>query len=239
MRIQSVSIIVLLLLTLFSCNSKQIKQPKCPLITPEIYERDKRQVADCIMRNIEYIRANYCDSIQYTDIANFYMPYVEFYHGDRDYYVSAPIPSSDYVKVTVDTIIYDTSGVKCFVFFVIEKKTVVVDGFKSREDGRNFDANALVGIRKQVADSLCLYPFVKFKTFGFESYQSAIKELKRLYFNHLKGDCIAGSVYKNRRFDYNVGEQGFFESVIYQKCTDSTYYYQYNGNDLMQYHYLK
>lgn len=122
MRIQSVSIIVLLLLTLFSCNPKQIKQPKCPLITPEIYERDKRQVADCIMRNIEYIRTNYCDSIQYTDIANFYMPYVEFYHGDRDYYVSAPIPSSDYVKVTVDTIIYDTSGVKCFVFFVIEKK---------------------------------------------------------------------------------------------------------------------
>lgn len=126
-----------------------------------------------------------------------------------------------------------------FRFLCYREKTIVVDGFKSREDGRNFDANALVGIRKQVADSLCLYPFVKFKTFGFESYQSAINELKRLYFNHLKGDCIAGSVYKNRRFDSNVGEQGFFESVIYQKCTDSTYYYQYNGYDLMRYHYLK
>ena len=69
MRMQSVSLIVLLLLSLFSCKPKQIKQPKCPLITPEIYERDKRQVADCIMRNIEYIRVNYgTDVIHNMDV---------------------------------------------------------------------------------------------------------------------------------------------------------------------------
>ena len=85
MRMQSVSIIVLLLLSLFSCKPKQIKQPECPLITPDIYERDKRQVADCIMRNIEYIRANHhVNSIVTSDVANFYEPYTVFYNEAKE-----------------------------------------------------------------------------------------------------------------------------------------------------------
>ena len=50
---------ILLFLIFLSCTPKE---PACSLITPEIYERDKHQVADCIMRNIEYIRVNYDNS---------------------------------------------------------------------------------------------------------------------------------------------------------------------------------
>lgn len=234
-----IGLLSLLLSLSSSCNKSNGKRmKKSPFVSREIYERDRKQIVDCYMNNIDYYRSNYYDD-KYSDIANYYTPYVEFYYGDRDYYVPAPIPVTDYIKITVDTILYDHSGIKCFIFAVIEKKTIILNGLKSREEGRNFDAMALIGVRSQITDSLCLYPFVKFKTFGFESYQSAINELKRLYFNYLKGDCIAGSVYKSRRFDFNVGEEGFFESVIFQRYTDSTFYYQYIGYDLMQYHFMK
>ena len=98
-----------------------------------------------------------------------------------------------------------------------------------------------MGVRDNLNDSISIYPFGKFQIYGYDSYQSAVKDLKHLFYNHLKDDYISASVYmeNNRIFERNVGEQGFFESVIYQKCTDSTYYYQYNGYDLMQYHYIR
>ena len=242
MRMQSVSIIVLLLLSLFSCKPKQIKQPECPLITPEIYERDKRQVADCIMRNIEYIRANHhVNSIVTSDVANFYEPYTVFYNEAKERYLPLPISAYDYLKVTTDTIIYSDDGLKCFIFVVLEEKTIEGQENSTVKKGENFDAKSFVGVREQLNDSITIYPFVKYNVFGMASYKSAVKTLKHFYFNRLKGDYLSASVYMDagRSFEKNVGEQGFFDSVIFQHYNDSTFFYQYNYFDLMQYHYLK
>ena len=242
MRMQTVSLIVLLLLSLFSCKPKQIKQPKCPLITPEIYERDKRQVADCIMRNIEYIRVNYgTDVIHNMDVAYYYKPFAGVYYHNSKKFLQAPLPVNEYINVSTDTILYNEDGLKCFIFVCIEEKTIENKEYKTVDKGRNYAAKAFVGVRDNLNDSISIYPFGKFQIYGYDSYQSAVKDLKHLFYNHLKDDYISASVYmeNNRIFERNVGEQGFFESVIYQKCTDSTYYYQYNGYDLMQYHYIR
>ena len=235
----TLAIILLIVILPLTGSPKQLKSP---LITPEIYERDKRQVADCIMRNIEYIRANHhVNSIVTSDVANFYEPYTVFYNEAKERYLPLPISAYDYLKVTTDTIIYSDDGLKCFIFVVLEEKTIEGQEYSTVKKGENFDAKSFVGVREQLNDSITIYPFVKYNVFGMASYKSAVKTLKHFYFNRLKGDYLSASVYMDagRSFEKNVGEQGFFDSVIFQYYNDSTFFYQYNYFDLMQYHYLK
>ena len=228
--VMKMKIYILFFLFFLSCTHRQ---PMCSLITPEIYERDKHQVADCIMRNIEYIRVNYnIDSIRNMDVAYYYKPFAGVYYHKCKKFLQAPIPANEYLNVITDTIIYNENGLKCFIFVCIEEKTIESKEFKTVDKGRNYAAKAFVGVRENLYDS---------QIYGYDSYKSAVKDLKHLFYNHLKDDYISASVYmdNNRIFDRNVGEPGFFESVIFQRYTDSTYYYQYDGYELMQYHYMK
>ena len=155
-------------------------------------------------------------------------------------YVIAPIPASQYLIVKIDTIVYNSDGLKCFIFCGFETKTIKSDFLISAEPERNFDAKAFVGVRNNITDSITIYPFVKYGILGYSNYKEAVSDLEYLYFNKLKGETLSASHYVHNGFEQNVGDNDFFEhSVIFQPFDDSTYNYQYCYKELMKYPFSK
>ena len=226
---------------LFSCSCSRRQEIKQSNVPYEIYTKDKTQIADCIMKNVEYYRQNHQDKDSYYwDHANFFEPYSHFYNKKTDEYVNAPIPASQYLIVKVDTIVYNSDGLKCFIFCGIEIKTMSINGLTICEKGRNFDAKSFVGVRNNIADSISIYPFVKYSIFGYGNFKEAVDDLKYLYFNKLKGDNLSASHYSPKGFEQNVGDDDFFEkSIIFQHFDDSTFNYQYCYYDLIKYPFMK
>lgn len=210
-------------------------------VSEKQYENDKIQISNYVLNNIEYYRfhSELCDSM-YRDYANFFNPYAHFYDKNKESLVIATIPVSQYLNVTVDTIIYDDNGLKCFIFCGIEIKTMSINGLTICEKGRNFDAKSFVGVRNNIADSISIYPFVKYSIFGYGNFKEAVDDLKYLYFNKLKGDNLSASHYSPKGFEQNVGDDDFFEkSIIFQHFDDSTFNYQYCYYDLIKYPFMK
>ncbi len=203
---------------LFSCSCSKRQEIKQSNVPYEIYTKDKTQIADCIMKNVEYYRQNHQDKDSYYwDHANFFEPYSHFYNKKTDEYVIAPIPASQYLIVKVDTIVYNSDGLKCFIFCGFETKTIKSDFLISREPERNFDAKAFVGVRNNITDSITIYPFVKYGILGYSNYKEAVSDLEYLYFNKLKGETLSASHYVHNSFEQNAGDNDFFEhSVIFQ-----------------------
>ena len=236
------SIIFLLIVDalLLSCSSSRFRT-EVTSISKIQYEKDKLQISNYILNNIEFYRSNpeLCDSV-YRDYANFFNPYAHFYDKNKESFVIATIPASHYMKITVDTIVYDLNGLKCFIFCGFETKTIMSNHLISSEKGRNFDSKDFVGIRNNNTDSLSIYPFVKYSIFGYENLIEAVKDLEFLYYNKLKGETLSASHYANNGFKQNVGDKDFFDnSVIFQQFDDSTFNYQYCYFDLIKYPYMK
>ena len=223
-----------------SCSHDASKTKLLP-ISQEQYTKDKRQIENYVLNNIEYYRLNpyVCDSL-YVDCANFFEPYSTFYNFLVKEYVKAPIPAYQYLKITVDTIVYDSCGLKCFIICGIEEKVINSESLVTRQPGRNFDAKSFIGVRTDLNDSLTIYPFVKYSIFGYDDFKEAVSDLEYLYFNKLKGETLSASHYRSKGFEQNVNDCDFFEkSIIFKKFNDSTYNYEYCYDNLIDYPYMK
>ena len=219
-------------------------------VSKEIYQRDKEQIGNCFIDNVEYFRLfhryEYDDdrisdsikniSIDYYqkypqarwDAANFFEPYATRYSLVKDNYVNSPLPTKDQLKVATDTLFYNKTGLVCVAFLVIELKYTKVNGIEdARKAGREFDAKAIIGFRKDISCPFEIYPLEKHMVTGFGDYKEAVDILKDLYCNHLKGSGSTGSVYEGLMFKQNVGDKDFFEkSPYFQKYDSITYNFQ-------------
>ena len=89
------SIIFLLIVDalLLSCSSSRFRT-EVTSISKIQYEKDKLQISNYILNNIEFYRSNpeLCDSV-YRDYANFFNPYAHFYDKNKESFVIATIPA--------------------------------------------------------------------------------------------------------------------------------------------------
>lgn len=222
-----------------SCSSRSSKEEKCP-ISKEQYNKDKNQIANYVLNNIEYYRLNpglrHCD---FPDVAGYFVHYSIAEYEASGNNIIAPVSVSKYLCVYVDTIIYDSFGQRCFIFCAIGNNLRSIIKSNTSND-KKFDAKAFVGVRKNNIDSLTLYPFVKFQTLGYRNMKEAVQDLEYYYFHQLKGDGLSASYYEKNGFKQNVIDPDFFEkSVIFQRCDDSTYNYQYCYKEMIKYPYMR
>lgn len=226
-------------------------------VSPELYEFDKKTIAEAYLNNIEYYRQHYPYNLELRlrlavqvledsaevrvlteqldkhfqkypkvkhDPANFYMPHANRTLTTMDY-VNSPIPTNEQVFVSTDSIIYNEDASLCIAFICIEEKFDDIKGLEKIP--HNFSAEAMVGYRKHPKDTLRTYPLTFFRLMSYERKNNIVHDLIELYTTRLKGTGLSGSIYGDNRFNYNVGENGFFtDSPLFMMYDDTTYYFQ-------------
>jgi len=262
-------VIILSLFSLINCCAKKEKlnikiDPPSDTV---MYERDKKQISDCFINKVEYFRKYYNVSLvifvnspdslkkkhydyyaKYPgadlDPSNFFEPYSVRYNL-KDKYIPSQMPTNQEIEVKTDAILYNKNQLLCFAFLVIKSNRIKVEGLMdAREKGREYDAKAIIGVRKTKEEPFEIYPVDKFDVVGFEAYDTAVEQLKTLYFTKLKGDYTAGTQYTDEnKFNSNVGDKDFFEkSPYFKKTKEGLYYFQIykelEGN-LKEYQYQK
>lgn len=225
-------------------NNPLLKGGDIP-IPSEIYARDKAQIADCFIRNVDYYRLYYYHNLynppedSQSDPCIFYWPFVHAYGSVS----SSGLQTRDVLRVVVDTIVYNTDGLKCFILLVIKEKAVKKDKILGVKKGREYNALAMVGFRNHVSDSMKVFPFSPFLTFGMPSYQEALEPMKDYYGVHLRGNSWRR--YGNVEFRQNVGAPDFFEKTpLFKHFNDTLYYCQVDQTFkdsvvILKYHFAK
>jgi len=225
----------------------------------ENYSRDKKQIANCFIENVEYFRkyhrydfkiyVNSSDSLKQEyeeyyqkypganrDPANFFEPYASRFDLKQDKYVKSPVPTEQQLTVTVDTIVYSQDSLFCVAFLVLHLHYDEIKGLEQkRDEDRGYSAKAVIGYRANADEPLNIYPLKKHSVIGFESYKAASTMIKDLYFNRLKGIGSTGSVYEGTKFKQNVGDKGFFKNSPYFQRYDDKFFnfqmYRHLGKD--------
>jgi len=219
-----------LILFCIVCCSDHKQQSTLSNIPKDIYERDKAQIEDCFMRNVEYYRLHHYDESNekaQTDPLYFYLPYAEVEVPGSVNGIMCPLNVHKYLKVTVDTILYDKRGLKCFAFLGVYTKTINKGWFITCENGKNYDARAIIGIRDRIKDSLKIVPNSYFVMLQFDTYPKAVNELKHMYFHRLKSSWLSVLFNGERKYKHNVGDENFFEkSPLFDKLDNNIYNFQ-------------
>lgn len=256
-------ILLISILILGNCSgSKQDKNRKESLIpSPQMevkYKKDKQQIADCFIKNVEYFRKYHryewrfvgdSDSLRNIrekhykkypgadwDPANFFEPYAARFDLKNDEYINSPIPTDQQLTVTTDTIVYSKDSLFCVAILIVKGNYIKIANIEEgMVAGREYDAKALIGYRTNIEKPFDIYPLKKHSVVGFESYKAASIMLRDLYFNKLKGIGSTGSVFERMQFKQNVGDKDFFEKSPYFQKYDNKYYnfqmYRHLGKD--------
>ena len=228
-------------------------------VKKEKYNKDKEQIADCFIDNVEYfrkyhrydfeinvdspdnVRKKYDDYYSKypgadRDPANFFEPYATRYSLKEDKYVTSPLPSNEQLTVTSDTVFYSKDSLFCVTFLILKLHYADIEGMEQkRDDGRNYSAKAIIGYRNDTENPFDIYPLKNHSVIGFESYEAAAIMLEGLYFNKLKGRGSTGGIYEGKQFKQNVGDKDFFEKAPYFEKHKSGLFnfqmYRYLGKD--------
>lgn len=228
-------------------------------VEDSLMEMDKKIFAEKFLNNIEYFRKYHIFNKQdYTkeELENHYKIYPCAEYDPSGFYIgyasrqkignggwfentiASPMPSNDQLIITTDSIVYNYNATLCVSFMCIEQKYSKIIGLEDKvPDGHEFDAMLMVGVRKNINDTLEVYPLPSVVVYWTESHKSAIDLLAMEVSNFAEGGSYGvcpkkeGVKYKY----YNIGEEGFFEeSHFFMHYDDTTYYFQMhvNNNDL-------
>lgn len=220
-----------MILCVVCCDEGGRRQSVVSNVPHALYERDKRQIEDCFMKNVEYYRLHHYDESYkkaQEDPLYYYLPYAQAMIPGSVNGIMCPLNVKKYLKVTVDTIIYDKRGLKCFAFLGIYRKTIDKGWYKTCTKGKNYDARAVIGIRDRMGDSLTIVPNASFVVLLYDTYRKAVDLLEYLYCNKLKESWLS-ILYHGGKAEYihNVGDEGFFEeSPFFKKNDDNVYEFQ-------------
>ena len=208
-------------------------------VDTDTYQKDKQEIHDVYVNNIEYYRMHHLyniDTIDYVkhykeypyaqyDPANFYSPYGCRVSKEGSIFVPSPYSTNSQLNIEVDIIIYDKSGSLFIAFVCIEKKFKESPSLKNIKHG--FDGRAMIGYRDEKTKVLKVYPLTNFMSIGMNSKNEVLQAIKKDYMNKLKGSYLSGSVYGANKFGENVGNNSFFqESQFFKKNYDGLYLFQ-------------
>ncbi len=211
-------LLVIVFLSEIQCIGCSWTIPKgdCP-VTEETYQKDKTQIQDFMYSNLEYYRLNHdsCSPDYYRGFFVFKY-YTERLYEKQGVYKASPIKSHEEYNIVVDTIVYSKDCLKCIAFIVFQYKHVELKGWeRKREQGRECDGWAWVGIRNNIEEPFDLY---RSETFGVAEYpnvKSAASIIEELYYTKLKDANCMTAPFNNLLFTHNVGEPDFFEDAPY------------------------
>lgn len=194
------------------------EMPKGKLpVAVSVYERDKKQIEESYLNNLEYVRTHIDSS---KDPENYYRGYVTWFSLKEKEYTASPFEARQTFEITVDTIVYDKTGLKCIAFIVIKEILIPHPDFEDNcEKNREYSARAMVGLRNRIEERMQMYPSNIFGAVGFESHRSAANAIEEYYYTELKGyPCPMGAPYGCKRYGENVGDSAFFENTpLFQK----------------------
>ena len=192
-------IIFFLFILIVSCNRNS--QMEKYMVSPELYEFDKKTITEAYLNNIEYYRLHYpYDLVEQAfrakdsnaerllteqlerhfqkypkvkhDPVNFYKPYAHRTSLLTKEDVKSPIPSKEQIFVSTDSIIYNKNASLCIAFLCIETK---FDDIKGMEKIPHiFSAEAMVGYRKHPKDTLKTYPLSFFRLMGYDKKKPSL-----------------------------------------------------------------
>ena len=247
-------------------NTTTMRDVPFSSVKKEKYNKDKEQIAECFIDNVEYFRKYhrydfeiYVDSPDNVrkkydnyyskypgairDPANFFEPYASRYSLKEDKYVTSPLPTNEQLTVTTETVVYSEDSLFCVAFLIIKGNYNQMEGIEGNmAQGREYDAKAIIGYRRDIEKPFDIYPLKNYSVIGFESYEAAAIMLEDLYFNKLKGKGSTGRIYEGKQFKQNVGDQEFFEKAPYFEKHKSGLFnfqmYRYLGKDY-PYRYLR
>lgn len=225
------------------------------MVSPELYEFDKKTIAEAYLNNIEYYRLHYPydlelrlmqavqvfeDSTEEKLINEQLNRHFEKYPKVKDDPANFYLPHANRTLTTMD---YVNSPIptkeQVFVStdsIIYNKDASLCIAFLCIEEKfddieglekipHNFSAEAMVGYRKHPKDTLRTYPLTFFRLMSYERKQNIVNDLIELYSTRLKGCGPSGSIYEDKRFNHNVGEKGFFTDSPLFMKYDDTTYY--------------
>ena len=249
-------VFTILLVLLYGCSSNKNMKNSLELykVSQDLYEFDKKTIADAYLNNVEYFRLHYPftvitqymhskDSLEARQIndllerhflnypkvkdddASFYIPHACRFSLKMNGFVNSPVPTKEQVFVSTDSIFYNKDASLCIAFLCVEEKSDDIEGLEKEK--HSFSAVAMVGYRKHPKDTLSTYPLTICKLRSNYEKSSIVEDLIKLYTTRLKGTILPWSVYENNIFNHNVGEKGFFtDSPLFMKYNDTTYSFQ-------------
>ena len=191
----------------------------------QLAQKDKRDISHSFIMNVEYLRCN----PEVFEQINFYKPYSERFDTIHKKYIPSPIPTDQQLIVRTERIEYSKDSCFCFAILLIENHFSSLKGFEdARVLGRFYDSQAIIGYRKSKNDIFKIYPDDLFKATGFTDKNTPVEIVERDYSCKLKKfGSVAGSIYRDKTFNENVGDSLFFEnSPFFQKYNDTTFNFQ-------------
>lgn len=229
----AILIIVLIVIFFYPRNVEYDKKYKIPEIkkipNTALFERDKQQIAECYISNVEYYRLS-PDKIENSVI---FEPYSCYYGGEGLGYVKLPTTSDKNIDVKVGDIYYNPDKLISVIFIGV-KQTIDLPNIEKRRKGREYDAMCLIGLRNDTLEGFTLYPFRAFKQTGYSDYETPLRLVKEPYFTQLAdAEAMWGKKYRT-----NLGDKDFWiNNLLFDKVKteegEILYYFQtYSLSDL-------
>lgn len=202
-------------------NVWEMPKGKLP-IAMSVYESDKRQIERCCLNNMEYTRTHW-DTLfsgNNGDSMRFFRKYVARRSLKEDKNIASPLETRKTCEVTVDTIVYDKTGLKCIAFIVVKEIPYRLPGLSDNcERYREFSSFAMAGVREKIDDRMQMFPLEHMSAFGFESHRSVANAVEEYYYTQLIGESVFRLLSEQDiKMQENVDDPAFFEKApIFQK----------------------
>lgn len=246
-------IILLFIILIVSCSKNS--QIEIYEVSSELYEFDKRTIAETYLNNIEYYRLYYPydlelrlkhavqvleDSTEEKVIEEQLDRHFQKHPKVKDDPANFYLPFATRTLTTIDNVnspIPTKEQVFVSVDSIIYNKDAslciaflcIENKFEDIQGlekiSHIFIAEAMVGYRKHPQDTMRTYPLTFFRLRSVEQKGSIVQDLIELYTTRIKGNGLSGSIYEDIRFNHNVGEKGFFTESPLFKKYDDTTYY--------------
>lgn len=243
-------ILIIMLLLVVSCNKDS--QIEAYMVSPELYEFDKKTIAEAYLNNIEYYRLHYpydleleleqairvkdsnAEKLLTEQLERHFQKFPKVKYDPEKFYKPYAHRTSLLTNEDVQSPIPSEDQIFVSTDSIIYNKKASLciaflcietkfDEIKGLEkEPHIFSAEAMVGYRKHPKDTLKTYPLSFFRLMGYDVKKTLVDDLIRLYSTKLKGTYLTGSVYEGIRFKHNVGEKGFF--------TESPLFMKYNDS---------
>lgn len=198
------------------CKEKMIAPIPSIVNNVSDYEKDKKQVKECYINNVEYYR-KHVDKIENSTT---FTPYGEYYVNDSLGYQKLPSATNQNIEVKVDEIYYSPDKLKAIIFIGLKH-------IEQRNENRKYDALCLVGLRKNILSNFILYPLSMFSQIGYPNFEDPLYVIKSRYFN-----CLSRTQDMwGKDFRTNLGDKDFWNNNLLFDMVTTTEDFKYHKSN--------
>ncbi len=152
-----------------------------------------------------------------------YLKYIQSKEWLQEEYPDVPL--SERFFVMVDTIIYSKDRKFLYVFFGVGDKGSLKDKTPDVYRLLHYRCESVIGYRDSSQNGITFYE--NKLTVNSDNYRRAMNAVENFYLKHYKKEWTISSWEEYGCVGYNIDDSLFFDrSTLFQKITDSLYYFQ-------------